>query len=68
MATSGDFVVVCTYAERDGADELVAEFRRKKIEAVVVPSPRVIGAWDVMAPARGVLPSRESVTTVLARS
>jgi len=67
MAPGDELVVVCTYAERGDADELVAAFRRKKIDAVVIPSTRVLGAWAVMAPARGALPSRESVTTVLAR-
>ena len=68
MPTGDVFVVVCTYADRDSADELVGMLRRKKIEAVVAPSPRVIGGWDVRTPARGALPSRESVSTVLART
>ena len=68
MATDGDFVVVCTYAERDSAEELIAALRRQRIAAFVVPSIHVWGAWDVLAPARAAMPSRESLDGVLTRN
>ena len=67
MAAGDGIVVVCTYAERDGAAELIAAFRKKKIAAAVVPSTQVLGAWDVVVPARAAMPSRESLEAVLVR-
>ena len=67
MATGDDLVVVCTYAEREAAAALIEVFRRKKIRAAVVPSTRMIGAWDVWVPAQAAMPSREGLVTVLAR-
>ena len=45
-------VVLCTYPEREHAEQLVALLREHGISVVVVPSDHRVGEWDVTVPAR----------------
>ena len=45
-------VVLCTYPEREHAEQLVALLREHGTSVVVVPSEHRVGEWDVLVPAR----------------
>jgi nicotinamidase-related amidase len=45
-------LVLCTYPDREHAEQLVALLREHGIPVVAVPSEHHAGEWDVLVPAR----------------
>lgn len=55
-------MVVCTYATRAGADELVAVLRTNGHSATVARSRHVEGRWDVMVQTGDASPHRQDAS------
>ena len=66
MTAADPPVVVCVYPGRGPAGELVAILREHGLSAVVVPSDRHPGEWDVLVPARDAVRAIEMVRNLLA--